>query len=221
VSDLPKRTFLIGAIGRGILSLVAIPLAPALYRDHVAALVFLRPTKEVFLFGGFVLRQGDAWLPSIVLAALPMYLVGVWIFFGLGRAYADDLSEQELPGLAGRLLPKRRLDELRGVLDDRGTKVVFLGRIAVFPSTLMAAAAGAAEIGWKRFLLADVAGALVGLSALLGLGFALGEAYEAAGPWVTAAGVVALVALAFVLGRNLLRPAGASSPSPSPSVSDT
>jgi membrane protein DedA with SNARE-associated domain len=201
-----KRVLLVAAAARGLLSIVALFLAPALYRDHVAALVLLRPTKEVCLFSGFVVRRGDAWLPVIVAAALPMLLLGVWIFYGLGRAYADELEDAELPGVAGRLLPKHRIDRLREVLEDRGTRVVFLGRLAAFPSTLMAAAAGASGVPVKEFVVADAAGAIVSMTALLGLGYALGEAYEEAGPWVTAAGVVVLVALLFMLGRALMRP---------------
>lgn len=181
----------------------AFAVAPWLYREHASALVFLRPTKEVFLYAGFLVRQGDAALLGVVVAALPLLLGGVWLFFGLGRMYADEIEEGDLPGLAGRILPKRRLDRLRGVLDKRGMRVVFLGRLAAFPSSLMAAAAGSAGVSWKAFLLADTAGALVSLAAMLVIGFGLGEAYEEAGVWVTVAGVMVLGGLAVVVGRAL------------------
>jgi membrane protein DedA with SNARE-associated domain len=206
MSDSARRAFIIGAVLRTVLALAAIPLAPALYRDHVAVLVLLRPTKDVFLFSGFALREGDTSLPAIVVVALPMLLAGVWIFYGLGRAYARELDDAELPGVAGRLLPKRRIDQLRDVLEDRGMKVVFLGRLAAFPSTLMAAAAGASGVGRREFLVADTCGALLSMAVLVGVGFGLGEAYEDAGPWVTLAGVVVLFVLLTVLGRALLRP---------------
>jgi undecaprenyl-diphosphatase len=166
-------------------------------------LVLLRPTKEVFLFAGFQLREGDVSLPVAVVAALPLLLAGVWLFFALGRAFSDDLDRADLPGIAGRVLPKRRLDHLREVLDDRGMRVVFLGRLAAFPSSLMAATAGAAGVAWKDFLIADTAGALVSLAVVLGVGYGLGEAYDEGGAWVTGGGVVALVGLAVVLGRAL------------------
>ena len=181
----------------------AVLMAPWLYREHAAVLVFLRPTKEVFLYAGFVIRRGDASPPVVVAAALPLLLGGVWLFFGLGRMYAEEIAEGDLPGLAGRLLPKRRLDRLRDVLDDRGMRVVFLGRLAAFPSSLTAAAAGSAGVSWKEFLLADTAGALVSLTALLAIGYGLEETYEEAGVWVTVAGVVVLAVLAVVVGRAL------------------
>ena len=66
---------------------------------------------------------------------------------------------------------------------------MFFGRLAAFPSTLMAAAAGASGVPPREFLPADTAGALVSMGALLGVGYVLGEAYEEAGPWITAVGV--------------------------------
>jgi membrane protein DedA with SNARE-associated domain len=203
--DLVRPALLAAAAVRGALAIIAIPLAPMLYRDHVAVLVFLRPTKEVFLFAGNAVRHGDAWIPVLVLAALPLLLGGVWIFYGLGRLYGDDLAEADLPGIAGRLLPKKRIDQMRDVLEERGSRVVFLGRLAAFPSALMAAAAGASDVRWREFVLADTAGALLSMSALLGAGYALGEAYESAGPWVTVVGGVVLAALLFTLGRSLMR----------------
>lgn len=181
----------------------ALLAAPWLYREHAAVLVLLRPTKDVFLFAGFLSREGDVSLPVVVVAALPFLLGGVWLFFALGRAFADDLEDADLPGLAGRLLPKRRLDHLRQVLDDRGMRVVFLGRLAAFPSSLMAATAGAAGVAWKDFLIADTAGALVSLAVVVGIGYGLGEAYDEGGAWVTGGGVVVLVVLAIVVGRAL------------------
>lgn len=191
----------------------AVLIAPWLYREHAAVLVFLRPTKEVFLFAGFLVKRGDASLLAVVAAALPLYLAGVWLFFGLGRAYAAELEEAELPGVAGRLLPKRRLDKLRDVLEERGIRVVFLGRLAAFPSTLTAAAAGSTGLPARDFLLADTAGALVSLAVLLALGAAMDEAYEEAGPWITGAGVLILAVGAVVLGRVLSssRSSGSSS----------
>lgn len=80
----------------------------------------------------------------------------------------------------------------------------------------MAAAAGSAGVSWKAFLLADTAGALVSLAAVLVIGYGLGEAYEEAGVWLTVAGVVVLAVLAVVVGRAL---SSSRSPRRSPSAS--
>ena len=82
------RWSLVGlAATRGVVAGAAVLLAPWLYREHAAVLVLMRPTKEVFLFGGFLAQRGDVGLPVLVLAALPILLGGVWIFFGLVGAW--------------------------------------------------------------------------------------------------------------------------------------
>jgi membrane protein DedA with SNARE-associated domain len=221
------------AVLRGAVAGIAVLLAPFLYREHAAVLVLLRPTKEVFLFAGFLLRRDDITVPPVVAAALPMLVGAVWVVFGLGLSYRDDLDDAELPGLAGRLLPKERLDKLRGLLEEKGTRLVFLGRLAAFPSSLMGAAAGSSGLSWKQFVVADTAGALASLAAALGLGYGLGEAYESGGVWLTVGGVVVLVGLAVLVGRWLSRsapatstpatsnPASASSASPSRATTAT
>jgi membrane protein DedA with SNARE-associated domain len=80
---------------------------------------------------------------------------------------------------------------------------VFLGRLAVMPSTLVAAAAGSAGVPWRTFLLADGAGAAVSMSAMLAAGYLLGETYEEAGPWFTAVGAIALLGLLVVIGTRV------------------
>ena len=206
VADAPDagtRTFTALVAARGGLYLAAIPLAPFLYREHAGVLVLLRPSKEVLLYAGFGVERRTLFLPVVVLAALPLLVFAVWAFFGLGRAYGDRLGASELPGLAGRLLPASRIRELQGALAEDGPRLVFLGRLAVFPSTLVAAAAGASGMSWRSFAVADGAGALVSLAALLTIGFVLEDAYDEAGPWLTAAGVAVLVAVVVVLGRSL------------------
>jgi undecaprenyl-diphosphatase len=209
-SSTARRLLVGGAVARGGVAGAAVLLAPWLYREHAAVLVLMRPTKEVFLFAGFLARRGDLALPVAAVAALPILLGGVWIFFWLGRSYRKELRAAELPGLAGRVLPRDRIDELRAVLEARGPSVVLLGRLAAFPSTLMAATAGSAGVPWRTFVLADTIGGLASMVLALGCGYVLGEAYEDAGPWLTALGVAVLVGLAVLVGRALLR-SGSSS----------
>lgn len=202
----PVRSPLLAAAAlRGLLAIVAIPLAPVLYHDHFALLVLLRPTKEVLLAAGFLIRNGDANVFVIVLAAIPLLVAGVWLFFFLGRSFADDLEGEGLPGLAGRVLPARRVQQLKKILDRRGPKLIFLGRLAAFPSTFVASAAGSSDLPRGRFLVADGAGAACSLAAALGAGYGLGSAYEQAGPWLTALGVAVVVALVVLFGRYLRR----------------
>ena len=197
-----RRALPVFAVLRTVLALAAIPLAPFLYREHPAVLVLLRPTKEVLLFAGFAAHRGDTSLASVVLAALPILLGGVWLFYALGREHGQD---GELPGILGRLLPQERVERLRGAVDRNGDKVLFLGRLAAMPSSLLAAAAGASGVEVRRFLLVDAAGAASSLALMLGLGWVLDDAYESAGPWLTGLGVLAIAGVGVIIGRSLSR----------------
>ena len=164
-SDRFETTLIAIAGVRAILALAAFPLAPFLYREHFLWLVVLRPTKEVLLAG--MLLALDQTKPSLivqlVIAALPLMVLGVWHFYYLGRARADELKKGDLPGIAGRILPAKRISESRKVLKKKGVRLVFLGRLAAFPSTVMASAAGSAELKAKKFLPADGLGAAVSI----------------------------------------------------------
>src|SRR3954467_6897837 len=96
------------AAGRAVLGIVAIPFAPALYRDHFVLLVLLRPSKEVLLAAGFLIRDGRVQLLPVLLAAIPLAILGVWHFYVLGQAWAKEISDDNMPRLARRLLPPKR-----------------------------------------------------------------------------------------------------------------
>lgn len=196
---------MVAAVTRGALGLIAIPLAPALYKDHFVGLVLLRPTKEILLAGGFFVRRGRVSLLPLLLAAIPLALFGVWLFYAIGRVYSKELRGKAdgLPKWAKRVIPPERVKAMCRVLDKRGRSVIVLGRLAAFPSTLLATAAGASGMRPKHFLVADAIGATLSIAEVVIAGYVLGTAYKEAGPWVTAAGVVALLALLFVVGRWL------------------
>ena len=198
-----KKILLGIAIVRAVLGVAAIPLAPFLYEEHFLILVFLRPTKEVFLAGGFLARQGDVSLPFLVLAAIPLSIFGVWLFYLLGRAYRKEIRSNKMPGFASRILTPERIEKFESSLDKKGPKLIFLGRLAVLSSATVAAAAGAAKLEPKKFFPWDLAGGLLSIAYTIAAGWFLGEAYEQAGPWITVGGVVALVGFAVILGRSL------------------
>jgi len=200
------RTVLVSlAVARAAFAAIAIPLAPMLYDDHLVGLVALRPTKEVLLFSGFQMREGGVTLPPVILAAIPILVFGVWLFYVLGRAYARELHDGDLPKPVARLLPPERVKALSELLDEKGSRVVVLGRLAAFPSALMAAAAGASGMEPRRFLPADAAGALLSIAEVLVAGYVFGEAYKRAGTWITVFGLAVLFALLFFVGRALRR----------------
>ena len=190
---------------RTVLGLLAIPLAPFLYEEHFVVLVLIRPTKEVLLAGGFLVREGDVSLPVLLAATVPMLVLGVWLMFALGRAYSKEIASGDVPGLGGRVLPAKRISDIRRVLKKKGARLVVLGRLAAFPSTAVAAAAGSSTMPARTFLRADGLGAALSIVEVVGAGLLLGSAYKQAGPWLTGVGVAVLLGLMWLAGRYLKR----------------
>lgn len=204
-----RRTLLALAAVRTVLGLAAIPLAAALYRRHFVVVVALRPTKEVLLAAGFLTRLDRVEPLAVIVAAIPLAILGVWLFYWLGRAYGDEIQSGEgMPRWVERLLPPRRIQPLCRVLDRKGRRLVVLSRLAAFPSALLAAAAGASNMAPKAFLPADGLGALLSIVEVLAAGYAFGAAYKRAGAWVTGIGAALLVGLLVLLGRWLRRDGG-------------
>ncbi|MEY2447771.1 MAG: hypothetical protein QOH79_1247 [Acidimicrobiaceae bacterium] len=193
------------AAARAVLGIIAIPLAPALYRDHFVVLVLLRPSKEVLLAAGFLIRDGRVHLLPVLLAAIPLAILGVWHFFVLGQAWAKEINDDKLPSIARRVLPPKRIKALTKVLDKKGVPVVLFGRLAAFPSTLIAAAAGASRMAPRRFFPADGLGGLLSVAEVLIAGYLFGAAYKSAGKGITVIGVVVFIGLLIAFGRWLSR----------------
>jgi membrane protein DedA with SNARE-associated domain len=204
-----RRALLGVAAFRTALAILAIPLAPALWHDHFVVLVLLRPTKEVLLAGGFLARRHDVPLVLVVATAVPLLVGGVWLFFLLGKLWSPELKRGKgMPAWASRILPAKRIKAMQRLVDERGAAVVFLGRLAVFPSSLVAAAAGTAGMETRTFLVADGLGGLASIVEVVGVGYLLGHEYESGRHWITIAGVVVLLAVLVLVGRWLRAQSG-------------
>lgn len=198
------RGWLLGLAGvRLVLGIAAIPLAPFLYKKHFLVLVLMRPTKEVLLAAGFLARRHQVDLVEILIAAVPLAILGVWHAFALGRAYREEIRTGDMPGLGGKLIPVNKIQAMQKVLKQQSAKIVILGRLAVFPSAILAMAAGSSKMKTRRFLLYDLIGGLASIAEVVGAGYLLGQSYKSGKPWLTIAGVVALAAMGIVLGRAM------------------
>ncbi len=193
------------AVVRIVIGIIAIPLAPFLYKEHFLILVLMRPTKEVLLAAGFLIRQGKVWWVPIVAAAVPLAILGVWQFYFLGRQYASRIRSGRMPWIMSRILQPERVKTMQKLLKRKGMKLVILGRLAVFPSSVVALAAGSGDIPSRDFLRADGIGGLLSIVEVIGAGLLLGQAYKSAGPWIAAVGGAVLLVIAFIVARGLRR----------------
>jgi membrane protein DedA with SNARE-associated domain len=196
-----------------VLGIVAIPLAPTLYRDHFIWLVVLRPTKDVLLLAGFLLRDGSIGLLPLLAATVPLILGGVWLFYALGRAYADQLSSRSssgLPQVVRRVLKPDRVRAMGDVLAHNRRIAILGGRLSLFPSSALAAAAGAADMPPADFLPLDTVGAALSLIEVLFVGYLLGSAWEQGSRPLTVIGLATFIVVLAVIGRWIKNQSGAS-----------
>lgn len=199
------------AAARAVLGVVAIPLAPFLYKDHFLWLVVLRPTKEVLLAGTLLAlgAKKESLILQMILAALPLSLFGVWLFYYLGRAWSDDIENGKLGKLTNKILPADRIKDMGKVLEKKGSRLIHLGRMAAFPSTVVAAAAGATDMKSRRFLPADGLGAIASIAEVMLAAFAihlLGKGFKSEAQMaIKIGGFVIFVVAASLFGRYLKR----------------
>ena len=201
-----RRGVLFGlAVVRIVIGVIALPLAPFLYEEHFVLLVLMRPTKEVLLAGGFLIRLGEVWWVPVVAAAVPLAIFGVWQFYFLGRQYAPEIASGRMHWILRRVLRPDHVKVMQKLLRRKGMKLVLLGRLAVFPSSVVALAAGSGNIPSRSFLPADAIGGALSIVEVMGAGFALGYAYKEAGPWITVIGAAVLIVIATIVARGLRR----------------
>ncbi len=176
--------------------LAAIPMIPFLIRRNVTLLVLLRPQKEFLLVGGGQSRYlGEPGLLPLFLAYLPLGILAVSAFFVVGRAYRRALATDTGPAWLQRVVPPHQLRLAQRVLARRGPFIAVVGRLAALPPTVLAAAAGTSEVSPRRYLAADLVGAILGFGLAAGSGLALGQAYEEGGVWLTVLGIALFTAM--------------------------
>ncbi|WP_052664428.1 DedA family protein [Nitriliruptor alkaliphilus] len=198
IPDAVRRTVVTLAVLRYVIPIAAIAAVPSLIANRqITLLVALRPGKEILLLAGGRLRlDGEPSMLLLFVAAFPLYVAAVWAFFVLGRAYQVALRTGEGPEWLHRALPPERLEVAQRALARRGPVIAFVGRVGGLPPTILAAAAGVSDVRARGYLLADGVGAVIAFTMTVGIGYALGEAYERAGVWFTVSAVVLVFALA-------------------------
>lgn len=199
-----RRPLLAASGLRYLVPILALPLVPVLTPNDVGLLTLLRPGKEILLLaGGLTRTRGTPGVLIAFLAYLPLMVGGVWAFFGLGRAYADDLRTEDGPAWLSRAIPPDRMEAAQRMLARRGPLIAIIARVAALPPTIVAAAAGVSDVRTRSFLLADLVGAVASFALLFSVGLALGSAYEQGGPWLTGVGLALVVVAVLLVNRWL------------------
>jgi membrane protein DedA with SNARE-associated domain len=171
------------------------------------------PGETLVILGGFYARVGDLWLPLVALVAVVGAILGDNVGYWIGRRFGHGFVERH-----GRKLfiTPERLERVEGYYGSHGGKTVFLGRFVPFVRSVGFIVAGVAEMPWRRFLLYDVAGAVIWGIANSALGYLAGASYE---KWAPYAGLgIGVVLLLLIGGSTLARRRRKQSKGPEPSA---
>jgi membrane protein DedA with SNARE-associated domain len=151
------------------------------------------PSEVTLLFSGFAVHQGWMSFPLAVLAATAGNLVGSLLAYSLG---ASRLLER-VP------IARNVLHHWEGLLEQHGTRAVFIARLLPLARTFVSLPAGARHVRLTPFIALTTIGCALWAAAFVMTGVVLG------GAWVTVSStlgrvllVIGLVAVALSVTRR-------------------
>jgi membrane protein DedA with SNARE-associated domain len=190
-----------------LISLVATWGYIAIFVTMVGESAGLPISSEIVVpLGGALASQGKLNFILVVLVSSVANLTGSLIAFWLTRRYGERVVLSRAGRWAG--LSRGHLRLANRFFERFGLWAVFVGRLLPIVRTYISFPAGLSKIGYVRFILATLAGAIPWNLALAYAGLKLGEHYQTVaatlGPFAIplAAGVVILLAIAYWFGRK-------------------
>ncbi len=164
-------------------------------------------SEIVVPLGGALSSQGKLNLVLVIAVASLANLTGSLIAFWLTRRYGERIVLSRLGRRLG--LSRGHLRLANRFFERFGLWAVFIGRLLPIVRTYISFPAGVSKIGYVRFVLATLAGAIPWNFALAYAGYKLGQQYQTVAkdisPFVIpiAIVVVILLAAAWWFGRRL------------------
>jgi len=191
-----------------LISLVGTWGLPAIFVTMTGESAGLPISSEIVVpLGGALASQGKLNLVLVVAIASLANLTGSLIAFWLTRRYGERIVLSRLGRRLG--LSRGHLRLANRFFERFGLWAVFVGRLLPIVRTYISFPAGVSKIGYVRFVLATLAGAIPWNFALAYAGYRLGQQYQTVAkdisPFVIpiAIAVVLLLAAAWWFGRKL------------------
>ena len=182
------------------LVLTAVFALPAL--ESSAFLGFVFPGETAVLLGGVVASRGHAPFAAVLAAAVVGAIVGDSVGYLVGRRWGDRILGSALR----RFVNAEHVAKAERALVRRGGLAVFLGRFTVALRVMVPGLAGMAELPYRRFAAANVAGAVVWGALMVTAGYLAGNSWHAVAHDITGAGVaVTAVVVALLVGLRIVR----------------
>jgi undecaprenyl-diphosphatase len=173
----------------------------ATFLENSVGAGFVVPGETLVILGGFYARLGALNLAWITVVVCTGAVIGDNVGYLIGRRFGRGFLERH-----GRKLfvTAERLGKAERYYAVHGGKTVFLGRFIPVVRSVGFIVAGVAHMEWRRFIVYDLAGAVLwGIGHTL-LGYAIGASYERWKQYLTPAGLGVLVILGLLIGASRL-----------------
>jgi membrane protein DedA with SNARE-associated domain len=185
-----------GIIASGLWSLALLPLVPSLLGTNPVLLAALRGSTSSLITAGAFARVGEASTVWALLAPLPQLMVWGPFYWWAGRLWGTTAIEL-FTGRSAR--SQRWAARVRRHAPRWSIPAVVLAYVLPIPSSLIYAAAGWTGMGLATFLLADLAGTLIWVGLLVGLGYEIGQSAVDVAKAISHYGLYATIALIVVV----------------------
>jgi membrane protein DedA with SNARE-associated domain len=193
---------------RWLISVVGTWGLPAIFVTMTAESAGVPISSEVVVpLGGALASQGKLNLILVIMVASVANLAGSLIAFWLTRRYGERVVMSRFGRWLG--LSRGHLKLADRFFGRFGLWAVFVGRLLPIVRTYISFPAGVSKIGYVRFTLATMAGAIPWNFALAYAGYKLGQHYETVAATLSpfaipiAVGIVILLVVAWWFGRKL------------------
>jgi membrane-associated protein len=169
-------------------SLVYVLVAILVFGEAALFIGFVLPGETAVIVAGVVASKGHVNVVMLCILVVVAAIIGDSVGYEVGKRYGRRLMQ--LPILRSR---HSELDRALDGLRRRGQTYVFLGRFTAFLRAAMPGLAGMSHLRYRRFLVANAAGALVwGVTYTL-LGYFAGNALNSIERYSGWAGIAILV----------------------------
>ena len=126
------------------------------------------PEELTLLAAGALARPGLMRLTHVALIGFAGVVTADWILYALGRCYGAALVDRPL---LRRLLGAHRIDAVRGAVLRHQARAVFFARFVFGTRIVTFLAAGTFGVSAVRFALAEAAGAVIFVPAMVTVGY--------------------------------------------------
>ncbi|MFK3983429.1 DedA family protein [Micromonospora sp. NPDC050397] len=173
-------------------------LVGALAFGECAAFVgLILPGETALLIGGALAATGRTNIAALVIVAAVCAVIGDSVGYEIGRRVGMPLRRSRL----GRWIGEERWQRAERFIDRHGPAAVMLGRWVGVLRALVPALAGMTRMPYRRFLLYNVIGGVSWATAVILIGYVLGESWKRAESYLgeAGAGIAAAVVLALIV----------------------